>query len=99
MCLNISPRLPTNFSIISGILRAAAGCCVGDAGRLVELKAEKQLSAQLKQAIVDIRFYPRSIRCCFQLSQFNCTARNVRRILDRGFNAPLPPVAKKILKI
>jgi len=99
MCLNISPRLPTNFSIICGILRAAAGCCVGDAGRLVELKAEKQLSAQLKQAIVDIRFHPRSIRCCFQLSQFNCTARNVRRILDRGVNAPLPPVAKKILKI
>jgi len=89
MCLNISPRLPTNFSIICGILRAAAGCCVGDAGRLVELKAEKQLSAQLKQAIVDIRFHPRSIRCCFQLSQFNCTARNVRRILDRGGQCPL----------
>ena len=27
------------------------------------------------------------------------TARNVRRILVRGINAPLPPEAKKMLKI
>jgi len=27
------------------------------------------------------------------------TARNVRRILVRGINAPLPPEAKKVLKI
>jgi len=36
---------------------------------------------------------------CSHAARGNITCTNVRRILVRGINAPLPPTAKKILKI